>query len=67
MISIVVNEKRMGIEENSNVIHLLNHLKATQDGIAVAINSMVISKDFWKYEILFENDVVLIIKATQGG
>jgi sulfur carrier protein len=67
MISIVVNEKRIAIEKNSNVIQLLKHVNASQDGIAVAINNTVISKDFWNYEILFENDVVLIIKATQGG
>lgn len=67
MISILVNEKRMQIEENSNVLHLLEKLKTSHNGIAVAINNKVITKDFWKYEIFFENDAVLIIQASQGG
>ena len=36
-------------------------------GIAVAINESVVLKDNWATQIICENDIVLIIEATQGG
>lgn len=38
-----------------------------QTGIAVAINSLVISKSNWDSHFLSETDDILIISATQGG
>ena len=67
MISITVNEKPIRIEKNTNVLQLLEKLQTPQNGIAVALNNTIITKDFWKYEILEENDSLLIIQATQGG
>ncbi|AIY13621.1 MULTISPECIES: sulfur carrier protein ThiS [Cellulophaga] len=67
MISITVNEKPIRIEKNTNVLQLLEKLQTPQNGIAVALNNTIITKDFWKYEILDENDSLLIIQATQGG
>ncbi|QXP52117.1 MULTISPECIES: sulfur carrier protein ThiS [unclassified Cellulophaga] len=67
MISILVNEKPMRIQKNTNVLQLLEKLQTPQNGIAVALNNNIITKDFWKYEILDENDSLLIIQATQGG
>ncbi|MBA6315050.1 MULTISPECIES: sulfur carrier protein ThiS [Cellulophaga] len=67
MISITVNEKPIRIEKNTNVLQLLEKLQTPQNGIAVALNNNIITKDFWKYEILDENDSLLIIQATQGG
>ena len=67
MISITVNEKPIRIEKNTNVLQLLEKLQTPQNGIAVALNNTIITKDFWKNEILDENDSLLIIQATQGG
>jgi len=67
MISILVNEKPIRIQKNTNVLQLLEKLQTPQNGIAVALNNNIITKDFWKYEILDENDSLLIIQATQGG
>lgn len=38
-----------------------------QNGIAVAINNIVIPKSNWNSHILQETDEILIISATQGG
>jgi len=38
-----------------------------QNGIAVAINSIVIPKSNWEQHLLSEIDDILIISATQGG
>ncbi|QWX84587.1 sulfur carrier protein ThiS [Cellulophaga sp. HaHaR_3_176] len=67
MISILVNEKPIRIQKNTNVLQLLEKLRTPQNGIAVALNNTIITKDFWKYEILDDNDSLLIIQATQGG
>ena len=38
-----------------------------QKGIAIAVNSSVITKSNWQKHFLKTNDEVLIIKASQGG
>jgi len=38
-----------------------------QNGIALAINNMVIPKSDWSSHLIKETDAVLIISATQGG
>jgi sulfur carrier protein len=38
-----------------------------QNGIAFAINNLVIPKADWAITILSETDEILIITATQGG
>jgi len=38
-----------------------------QNGIAFAINSIVIPKSNWNSHIIRETDDILIISATQGG
>ena len=40
---------------------------AALKGIAVALNNRVIPKNRWPVQPLQENDVILIITATQGG
>jgi sulfur carrier protein len=36
-------------------------------GVAVALNSSVISKNEWQAKNLIQGDRILIIRATQGG
>ncbi len=36
-------------------------------GIAVAVNSRVVSKQNWENTILDENDEIEIVRAVQGG
>jgi len=67
MITIQVNEKTFEVHTDFNILQLLKQLKSQQDGIAVAVNNAIISKNSWESTTLVENDSVLIIQATQGG
>ncbi len=62
-----VNNQTQSLSENSSVHDLLDELRITSNGIAVAINNTVINKDHWLETTLKENDQVTIIQATQGG
>ncbi len=46
---------------------ILEQLKVSQSGIAVAINKNIISKTAWANTQVNNKDDILIIKATQGG
>lgn len=67
MITIHVNEVPVEIDENSNIQQLLEKINSKIDGIAVAINNTIISKNNWQSQLFSSNDNVLIIRATQGG
>ncbi|MBP2831377.1 sulfur carrier protein ThiS [Aquimarina sp. U1-2] len=62
-----VNNQTQSVSKNSSVHDLLDELRITANGIAVAINNTVIGKDYWLETVLQENDQVIIIQATQGG
>lgn len=55
----------------SDVLHIQDvldiEISQKQNGIAVAINNIVIPKSNWNSHILQETDEILIISATQGG
>ncbi|KAB1063601.1 sulfur carrier protein ThiS [Tamlana haliotis] len=67
MIKIRVNEDIMEVAKDFNILKLLEKLNTPQNGIAVAINSTIISKESWYSHHFSENDNILIIQATQGG
>ncbi len=67
MITIQVNEKALEINPDFNIQQLLKQLKSPLDGIAVAVNNTIVSKNLWESKTLSEHDHVLIIQATQGG
>ncbi len=67
MITIHLNENAIEINRDFNILQLLEHIKAPQNGIAVAINDSIVLKNSWTLKKLSENDKVLIIQATQGG
>lgn len=55
----------------ADVLHIQDvldiEISQKQNGIAVAINNIVIPKSNWNSHILQETDEILIISATQGG
>ncbi|WP_188048915.1 sulfur carrier protein ThiS [Flavobacterium sp. GP15] len=55
----------------ADVLHIQDVLdienSQKQNGIAVAINNIVIPKSNWNSHIIQETDEILIISATQGG
>ncbi len=65
--TINVNHESKTIANTSSLDQLLEHLKISKQGIAVAINNQIISKNNWKQTHLNQNDEVTIIQATQGG
>jgi sulfur carrier protein len=67
MLTILVNETPIEIEESTNLYQLLEKMKIPMDGIAIAINNQIISKNSWETKQFKGNDTILIIKATQGG
>ena len=67
MVTVLVNENPIEIEENATLSQLLQKVNASVEGIAIAINDEIIAKNTWKSKAIKDNDNVLIIKATQGG
>ncbi|GLU54549.1 sulfur carrier protein ThiS [Dyadobacter frigoris] len=65
---ISINQQRTEIPEHSSVEELLSSLftDSTQ-GIALAVNQVIISKSDWPIHILNPDDKITLIKATQGG
>ena len=67
MVTVLVNENPIEVEENATLSQLLQKVNASAEGIAIAINDEIIAKNTWKSKSIKNNDNVLIIKATQGG
>ncbi|MHA7056608.1 sulfur carrier protein ThiS [Aquimarina sp. M1] len=65
--TINVNNQKQIISENSSIDFLLEELSLSKNGIAIAINNQIITKDTWSDTIVKVNDDVTIIRATQGG
>jgi sulfur carrier protein len=67
MIAVYVNNKTTEVPENTSIESLLLYLNQKRDGIAIAVNDLIITKSKWDLKFLSEKDNVLIIQATQGG
>ncbi len=67
MVTVLVNENPIEVEENATLSQLLQKVNTSVEGIAIAINDEIIAKNTWKSKAIKNNDNVLIIKATQGG
>ncbi|MCG1036743.1 sulfur carrier protein ThiS [Polaribacter sargassicola] len=65
--TIKVNNETQEISKNTTLQELVNLLKVKTNGIAIAINNSVVKRTDWSSKILQQEDVVLIIKSTQGG
>lgn len=65
---ITVNGVKKEIATGFSLLDLaLEQLGDKQNGVAIAINQQVISREQWNSTEIVENDSILIIKATQGG
>lgn len=67
MVTVIVNENLIEIEENTSISQLLQKTNTAINGIAIAINHKIVSKTNWETQQFNNNDIILIIKATQGG
>ena len=66
---IKVNNQIKKITSNSLTVQTLLDLEIPnrQNGIALAINNVVVPKSNWNSHHIKEKDEILIISATQGG
>ena len=67
MIIISINHQLKDIESSDSIELVLDNLKISKQGIAVAVNDQIITKTIWSKTTLNANDKVTIIQATQGG
>ena len=65
---IFINDKEYSYPEQKNLIYVLQELDlVTLQGVAVAINNIVIPKAEWGNYPIKDDDKIIIIKAAQGG
>lgn len=67
MITISINHQPKDIESSDSLDLILDNLKISKQGIAVAVNDQIITKTIWPKTTLNANDKITIIQATQGG
>jgi sulfur carrier protein len=67
MIQISINNNSQAVASGTSISDLLLEISQQENGIAIAINNIVIPKANWTNHQLKSNDNILIIKATQGG
>jgi sulfur carrier protein len=65
---IKINGNCMQIEDHCRLEEVLINLSlSNKKGMAVAVNTKVVSKNKWVEYYLKENDELIIIEAAQGG
>jgi sulfur carrier protein len=65
---VTVNQQNYIVPDNCNVQTLLGDvLQQHLQGLAVAIDKIIIPKSQWGTQALKSGDNIIIIKATQGG
>ena len=68
MIEVSVNKKSYSFPESGTLADVLPLLEIRQpDGIAIALNEVVIPRAEWGKHALRAQDRVFVIRATQGG
>lgn len=67
--SVLVNQDNwVAIDDKkTRLSELLIKLECKDDGVAVAINNQVVTKDQWSVQILNHNDKISIFGAIAGG
>ena len=65
---VLVNNKACELPAEATIAMMLDASGiAAVQGIALAVNSDVVSRDNWETHELKDNDKIMIIRATQGG
>jgi sulfur carrier protein len=67
--TVTVNGKRTSAADSVTLATLLqeNGIDANTDGVAVALNSIVVPRSKWMDVRLSDGDVIEVINAVQGG
>lgn len=67
MIEVTLNGKEHRVETGVTVAQLVDSLVGDTRGVAVAVNSEVLTKDTWAVRTLAPRDRIEILRAVQGG
>lgn len=68
MIEVSINQQKYSISEAGTLADVLPLLQILQaDGIALALNEIVVPRGEWAAHVLRPEDRVFVIRATQGG
>lgn len=67
MIEIKVNNELHQFDDHLSISQLISQLEIAENGIAIAVNQNIITKQSWDKTFIQNQDDLLIIKATQGG
>jgi sulfur carrier protein len=68
MIEVFINQQQFSFSETGTLADVLPLLQIGQaDGIAIALNEVVIPRGEWERHVLRAQDRVFVIRATQGG
>lgn len=65
--TVYLNEKPFSVAKGTTLFDFLSAQKVPNQGIAVAINQRVISRDQWKATLLTDQLKILLIHAVSGG
>ena len=66
--NIVINNKTKVIADNLTLSQALQVLQINSlNGIAIAVNNIIINKKDWEDHQLQPNDTLVLIRASQGG
>lgn len=62
-----LNGKPVELPEGASLKAVLQTDQLRQGGIALAVNNQVVPRNDWGSYMLQENDLILFIRASQGG
>lgn len=61
------NEEPMQCPDNLTLENLLERLRLTRPGIALAINQTIVPREQWETHLLNDGDQILLFQAIAGG
>lgn len=64
---VFLNKEELNFDEQLNLIELLSHQNIKTEGIAVAINNRIVTRDLWPSTNIENEDKITVIQATYGG
>ncbi|MDC9590445.1 sulfur carrier protein ThiS [Xenorhabdus sp. XENO-10] len=65
--NIIVNDQAITLSAPMTVQQLLEHIKRTQSGTALAINQTIIPRSGWHTHQINDGDNILLFQAIAGG
>ena len=61
------NDEPMHCPDNLTLENLLERLRLTRPGIALAINQTIVPREQWETHLLNDGDQILLFQAIAGG